>query len=115
MIRVPLWIMKTKYCIVALILGMLTGAVAMSAQTATKHVLAFYSAGVERDHVVFAEQAVKFFAADAKAHGIEFSSTTDWNDLNATRLRGVQVVLPGLAETRLWDGLGLIHSARTSR
>ena len=64
-----------------------------NAQQAAKHVLAFYSAGVERDHVIFAEQALKFFATDARAHGFEFSSTTDWNDLNPMRLRGVQLIL----------------------
>jgi type 1 glutamine amidotransferase len=67
--------------------------VAANAQDTVKHVLAFYSANVERDHVIFAEKAVKFFAADANAHGFEFSSTADWNDLNATKLRGVQLVL----------------------
>jgi len=63
------------------------------AQQTPKRVLAFYSAKVERDHVIFAEQALKFFAMDAKAHGFEFASTTDWNDLNATRLQGVQLIL----------------------
>lgn len=65
----------------------------VKAQQQVKHVLAFYSAKVERDHVTFAEQALKFFAADAKARGFEFSSTTDWNDLNASRLQGVQLIL----------------------
>ncbi|HEY3705562.1 MAG TPA: ThuA domain-containing protein [Terracidiphilus sp.] len=64
-----------------------------SPQQAAKHVLAFYSASVERDHVIFAEQALKFFASDAKAHGFEFSSTTNWDDLNATTLQGVQLIL----------------------
>ena len=77
---------KAKHSWVALlvVLGL---SLTTNAQHTAKHVLAFYSAGVERDHVIFAEQAVKFFAADARAHGLEFSTTTDWNDLNATRLR----------------------------
>jgi type 1 glutamine amidotransferase len=36
---------------------------------------------------------VKFFAGVAVAHGFEFSSTNDWNDLNVTRLQGVQLIL----------------------
>jgi hypothetical protein len=37
-----------------------------SAQQAPLHVLAFYSTNVERDHVDFAQQALKFFADAAK-------------------------------------------------
>lgn len=77
----------------ALLLAIVACCIPVNAQPAPKHVLAFYSADVERDHVVFAEQAVKFFAADARAHGFEFSSSTDWNDLNAARLQGVQLIL----------------------
>lgn len=84
---------KIQYSLAALLFAMVSYCLPVNAQPATKHVLAFYSAGVERDHVVFAEQAVKFFAADARAHGFEFSSTTDWNDLNATKLKGVQLIL----------------------
>ena len=60
---------------------------------AKPRVLAFYSADVERDHVMFAEQALKFFAANAKADGFEFASTSNWSDLNETRLKGVQLVM----------------------
>jgi type 1 glutamine amidotransferase len=56
-------------------------------------VLAFYSADAERDHVVFAEQAVKFFAANAKSHGYEFAASSNWDDLNQSRLKGVRVVM----------------------
>jgi type 1 glutamine amidotransferase len=64
-----------------------------SAQSTAPHVLAFYSTDVERDHVDFAEQAVRFFSdAAAKNHYI-FESTTKWDDLNPDRLKQVQVVL----------------------
>jgi type 1 glutamine amidotransferase len=76
-----------------MLLAVLGLSLSANAQPAPKHVLAFYSADAERDHVIFAEQAVKFFAADARAHGFEFSSTTNWNDLNTTRLQGVQLIL----------------------
>ena len=62
-------------------------------QQAPIHVLAFYSTDVERDHVDFAQQALTFFADAAKRDKFEFESTTDWNDLNPQRLKGVQVVM----------------------
>lgn len=85
-------IIEAKLCC-ALLLGAFGLSLPGTGQQPAKHVLAFYSANVERDHVIFAEQAVKFFAADARAHGFEFSSTADWNDLTPTRLQGVQLVL----------------------
>src|SRR6516164_6213462 len=86
-------IVKSTSRWIAIVLVVLGVSLPVHAQQSAKHVLAFYSANVERDHVVFAEQAVKFFAAAAKAHGFEFSSTTDWNDLNTTKLEGVQLIL----------------------
>ena len=86
-------IVKTKHSWVTLLLAIVGLSLPADAQQAAKHVLAFYSATVERDHVIFAEQALKFFSTDARAHGFEFSSTTDWNDLNATKLEGVQLIL----------------------
>lgn len=76
-----------------LLVALLAFSLPATAQQAPKHVLAFYSANVERDHVIFAEQAVKFFAAQANAHQFEFASTTDWNDLNPARLKDVQLIL----------------------
>jgi uncharacterized protein len=87
------WIIRMKHKWIALLVAFLGLSLAANAQQTAKHVLAFYSQAAERDHVIFAEQAVQFFAAYAKAHGIEFSPTTDWNDLNATRLQGVQLIL----------------------
>lgn len=63
------------------------------ARHAPLHVLAFYSTDVERDHVDFAEQAVKFFAAAARKDHFQFQSTTHWEDLNSQRLKDVQIVL----------------------
>jgi uncharacterized protein len=56
-------------------------------------VLAFYSTDVEKDHVMFAEQAMKFFAASAKSHGYDFATTSNWDDLNESRLKNVRVVM----------------------
>ena len=56
-------------------------------------VLAFYSTRVEGDHVEFAVQALKFYTETAVADHYSFESTTNWDDMNAQRLEGVQVVL----------------------
>jgi uncharacterized protein len=64
-----------------------------AAQSAPPHVLAFYSTNVEQDHVDFALQAVTFFADAAKRDNFQFESTTNWDDLNPQRLKGVQVVM----------------------
>jgi uncharacterized protein len=63
------------------------------AQGSPLRVLAFYSTNVERDHVDFAEQALKFFAAAAGKGDFQFESTTNWDDLNPERLKPVQIVL----------------------
>jgi len=57
------------------------------------HVLAFYTSNGEPDHVAFAEQAVPFFVELAKKRKFAFEATTRWEDLNADKLRGVQLVL----------------------
>jgi type 1 glutamine amidotransferase len=63
------------------------------AQQASFRVLAFYTAKGEPDHVAFAEQAVPFLAELAKKNNFHFESTTRWEDLNAEKLRGIQLVL----------------------
>jgi type 1 glutamine amidotransferase len=56
-------------------------------------VLAFYSTNVEKDHVMFAEEAMKFYAKLGQQDGFDFASTSNWDDLNAERLKDVQVVM----------------------
>ena len=80
-------------CYCALVLAFSLPVTRADSEQRRFHVLAFYSTNVEKDHVTFAEAAMKFFAASAKAHGFEFATTTNWNDLNASRLKDVQVVL----------------------
>jgi len=63
------------------------------AQQPPLHVLAFYSTNVERDHVDFALQALTFFQDAAKRDNFQFESTTNWDDLNPQRLKGVQLIL----------------------
>lgn len=74
-------------------LALAATAAMLPAQQAQTHVLAFYSTDVERDHVDFAQQALKFFADAAKRDNFQFESTTNWDDLNPQRLKGVGVVM----------------------
>jgi uncharacterized protein len=67
--------------------------VAALAQSASFHVLAFYSSHTEPDHVAFAEQAIKFFTDVAKRDGFDFESTTRWDDLDGATLKRYQVVV----------------------
>src|ERR1700722_16376770 len=57
------------------------------------HVVAFYSATAEPDHVQFAENALKFFFDLALRGDYTFDSTTDWANLNASYLKNYQVVI----------------------
>jgi uncharacterized protein len=79
--------------VVAFIVGQMGSASPASGRHTPMHVLAFYSTHVEGDHVEFALQAVKFYAQAAGVGRYRFESTTNWDDMNAQRLDGVQVVL----------------------
>jgi len=57
------------------------------------HVLAFYTDKGEPDHIDFANQALLFFRNLAKQRGFAFEATTNWRDLNAERLKNVQLVV----------------------
>jgi type 1 glutamine amidotransferase len=76
-----------------MLLALCLSAVPAPSQQSHFRVLAFYSTNVEKDHVLFAEQAMRFYAASAKAHGFEFETTSNWDDLNEARLKGVKVVI----------------------
>ena len=56
-------------------------------------VLAFYTAGGELDHVLFAQQAIRALTANAAAHGYRFAATTDWDTLTDETLKDVTVVI----------------------
>jgi uncharacterized protein len=56
-------------------------------------VLAFYTDKGEPDHIDFAKQALAFYADLAKKDNFAFESTTHWEDLNAEKLKSVQLVL----------------------
>ncbi len=84
--------MMNRLCLVFALVA-LTSIPAAPAQQPSLHILAFYSTNVERDHVDFAMQALKFFADAAKRDNFQFDSTSNWDDLNAERLKPIQIVL----------------------
>lgn len=64
-----------------------------SAQQPAFHVLAFYTDKGEPDHIDFAKQALAFYAELAKKEHFAFEATTHWEDLNAEKLKNVEVVI----------------------
>ncbi|HVW95334.1 MAG TPA: ThuA domain-containing protein [Mucilaginibacter sp.] len=56
-------------------------------------VLAFFSTDVERDHVDFAMDAMKFYGRLAAEKGFVFDTTSHWEDLSDTKLKNYQVVV----------------------
>jgi type 1 glutamine amidotransferase len=66
--------------------------VAQEPPPARPRVLAFFTPGGELDHLLFAQQAMRAFAAAAEAGGYTFTATSDWDALNEATLRDVRVV-----------------------
>lgn len=85
--------MIKRLCLGLALLALAAMPATARAQKTPLRVLAFYSTDVERDHVDFAMQALTFFAAAAKRDNFQLESTTNWDDLNAERLKSIQIVL----------------------
>ena len=66
---------------------------ALFAQTNSFRVLAFYTTTVEKDHVQFAHDALRFYSKLAANKHFSFDSTTDWSKLNDDTLRNYQIVM----------------------
>src|SRR5262245_28697247 len=62
-------------------------------QSPAARILAFYTDHGEPDHIAFANQALSFFADVARAQHYEFSSTTNWDDLNPAKLKDVRLIV----------------------
>ncbi len=56
-------------------------------------VLAFYSNRVEKDHVEFATEAIKFFKELTKGNGFVFDTTSKMSDLNDDKLKDYSLVM----------------------
>jgi len=62
-------------------------------QQAPIRALAFYTDKGEQDHIDFALQALRFYSELAKRNNFSLDSTTNWNDMNAEKLKNVHLVL----------------------
>ena len=69
------------------------GAMAQEAKASQPRVLMFYSLNVENDHVLFALDALRFFAALAQKDNFVLEATTNWEDLNDKNLKPYQLVV----------------------
>jgi type 1 glutamine amidotransferase len=56
-------------------------------------VLLFYSLNVEADHVLFATDALAFFAEQADKHGFRVEATTNWTEMNDENLKQYRLVV----------------------
>jgi type 1 glutamine amidotransferase len=56
-------------------------------------VLLFFSLNVEADHVLFAVDALRFFAEQADRHNFRVEATTSWADMNEENLKQYKFVV----------------------
>jgi type 1 glutamine amidotransferase len=82
-----LW--PVPFFLLALLLAPVTG----YSQQPSFHVLAFYTDKGEPDHIYFAKEALAFYEELAKKNYFAFEATTHWEDLNAEKLKNVQLVV----------------------
>jgi type 1 glutamine amidotransferase len=83
-----------KGALAALIVGIgVLFAFSAEAQAPKPKILAFYSLNVENDHVLFALDALRFYAALAQKDNFALEATTNWEDLNETNLKQYQLVV----------------------
>jgi type 1 glutamine amidotransferase len=57
------------------------------------HVLAFYTDKGEPDHIMFAQQALRFLSEAAKRGNFSLESTTDWDESNPRTLKRFELIL----------------------
>jgi type 1 glutamine amidotransferase len=73
-------------------LALFLGVSASFAQAPSK-VLLFYSLNTEADHMLFATDALRFFAQQADKHDFRVEATTNWADLNEENLKQYKLVV----------------------
>lgn len=72
---------------------MLISSISLKAQFPRFKVLAFYNKHVEQAHVEFANTAIKFFKELTVGDGFVFDTTSNMNDLNATKLKNYRLIM----------------------
>jgi len=85
--------MKVQLVILSLAIGVFCLLCHVNAQVPDFKVLAFYSSGVERDHVDFSKDVRAFFTTLSEEMNFTFDATKDWTNLNDTLLRNYQIVM----------------------
>ena len=76
-----------------ILLALLLGACALAQPSPPPSVLVFFSLNVEADHVLFAADALKFFAEQADRHNFRVEATSNWADLNEENLKRYKLVV----------------------
>ena len=56
-------------------------------------VLLFFSLNVEADHMLFATDAIRFFAEEGDKHGFRVEATSNWADLNDENLKQYKLIV----------------------
>ena len=82
-----------KLASIFLLLFTAAGVTVTPGQTPQFHAVAFYSTDVETDHVLFAQDAVKFFGSLAQKDNFALDATSDWQNLNEAYLSKYQLIL----------------------
>ena len=73
---------------------LLSGSMACAQGTApTPRVLLFFSLNVEADHMLFATDAIRFFAEEADRHGFRVEATSNWAEMNDENLKQYKLVV----------------------
>lgn len=88
---------RTSACIALCLAVILSGTAAFaqaSGQPAPQpRVLLFFSLNVEADHMLFATDAIRFFAEEADKHDFRVEATSNWADLNDENLKQYKLVV----------------------
>ena len=78
---------------IALCLTLLLAVPSAVAQSAAPRVLLFFSLNGEADHVLFATNALQFFAEEADQHDFRVEATSNWADMNDDNLKQYKLVV----------------------
>ena len=90
--------MKKCFVCVALCLALLLSGNSAFAQAPGQpapptKVLLFFSLNVEADHMLFATEAIRFFAEEGDKYGFRVEATSNWADMNDENLKQYQLVV----------------------
>jgi len=85
--------MRTRAIGMAMGLAVLLSETAAFAQTSQPRVLLFFSLNVEADHMLFATDAIRFFAEAADKHDFRVEATSNWADMNEENLKQYRLIV----------------------